>query len=435
MKIHFFGKKQGKKILSILIESSVTILLDCGCPPGKTEDINIPDKLISKIDAIFISHAHLDHWGYLPWMIEKNFDKPVFMTPATEELLETYAFKENYIRIGEEYKSFYREYIFKLRDLIKIVPFGTPINIENLKITFLPANHILGSAQILIEDKKSDKQILYTGDFNPGDNNIFQSFNFEESMEKYHLCIKPNLVLLECSNVDLRNSEYKRQEKLFIRLINDTYNRMGNVLIPCKALGTAQEFLIRYINYCLNKNLSMPSEIFTVGSLLSVNEVYFRHKKSFKDLTSINFFKTNMLIKNFNDYIKEYYGNMEDLFFDDSREYGIKLFLATGGNLNIGSSQRIYNKLKDNSDNLIITLKYPHKINCRAKNLNLKIFSLHGNFDDIMKYIENIERLNSSTYCLLHGSINNLNLMNHNLQNLNIKSFIPKIGDKIKIGV
>ena len=247
--------------------------------------------------------------------------------------------------------------------------------------------------------------------------------------------IKPDYVIMECSNVDLRDLEYIHQEENFIRLVNVTFKNMANILIPCKALGDAQEFLIRYLYYCINKNLSMPSEIFTIGSLLKVNEVYFKYKDSFKDPSFVDFFKMTMLISDFDDYIKSNFANMRDLYFENKRDDGIKLFVATGGNLEVGSSRQIYNKLKNNPNNLIITMKYPNGIKCKAKTINLKIFSLHGNFDAIMRYIKDIQRLNSSHYFLIHGSSNNLKLMNEHLNKLNIKNSIPKIGDTIKIGV
>ena len=437
MKIFFIGRRQRNKVSSVLIESSLDniIMLDCGYQPGSIDDINIPNNLISKINAIFLTHAHLDHWGYLPRIVDKGYNGPIYMTRATNDLLENYAFKESFNRLPEKDRLNYKELIYKLRNLIKNIDYGSPVNIKDFSIILLPANHILGSAQVIVEEIKSKRQILYTGDFNPGDNFLFESVNLTDLKNKYGLIIKPDYVIMECSNVDLRDLEYKHQEENFIRLVNETFINMANILIPCKALGDAQEFLIRYLYYCLNKNLSMPSEIFTIGSLLKVNEVYFKFKDSFKDPSFVDFFKMTMLISDFDDYIKSNFANMRDLFFENKRDYGIKLFVATGGSLEVGSSRQIYNKLKNNPNNLIITMKYPYGIKCKAKTINLKIFSLHGNFDAIMRYIKEIQRLNSSHYFLIHGSINNLKLMNEHLNKLNIKNSIPKIGDAIKIGV
>ena len=284
MKITFYGEKGNKKIRAYLVESSLKakVLLDCGKAPGDFNYSFFPEEIISDIEAIFITHAHLDHWGYLPILIDQNFNKEVYMTGSTYDLLKSYAFKASFKFIEEIDKQNYKKNINKLKKLIKKVKYGEPIKIKQFTVYFLPANHILGSAQIIIEEKSTKSQILYTGDFNPNTSILFNSINIENFKKKYNVNIKPEVVIIECSKVDLKESDFIKEENIFIDMVNKTYGNMGSILVPSKALGDAQEFLIRYFDYCLNKNLKMPIEIFTVGSLLEVNNVYYDHKEELK---------------------------------------------------------------------------------------------------------------------------------------------------------
>ncbi|MEJ2248660.1 MAG: MBL fold metallo-hydrolase [Candidatus Lokiarchaeota archaeon] len=436
MNLRFYGKEKNNKISSILVESSSgeKILLDCGIQPSNMDQSIIPRNEIKEISGIFLTHAHLDHWGYLPYLIEGDYNNSIFMTTPTYDLLESYAFKEYFNHLTNMSKEVYQKVVHKIRDLIQTRKYGQLMELRDFYIHFLPANHILGSAQILLEEKQTKIQILYTGDFNPANNFLFEPIYLKDLINKFKLDIKPKIVITESSNVNLTGSEYLKQEEIFINTINKTYQNLGNVLIPSKALGNAQEFLFRYLYYCLNKDLYMPKEIFTLGSLVEVNKVYLNHKNQFKNPKLIELFKVNMIIKDFKAYLRKNFSNMEDLYFENKRDYGIKLFIATGGNLKGGSSKRVFNMIKDNQQNLIITNKMLKELKCKAKILNLDIFSLHGDFESIQKYILDISKKNEAKILLIHGFIQNINKLKKFLDHQNITNKIPKVGDLIKVG-
>lgn len=435
MKITFFGEKQRNRITSIMLTSSMNtkILLDCGCSPSSRDFLIIPNDLISEIQSIILSHAHLDHWGYLPQLIKKQYRNRVIMTPATFELLESFAIKDYFNFLDEKDKPTYKTIFDNMKQQIETYKYGNPITVKDLQIYLLPANHILGSSQILVDSTNENKKILYTGDFNPGNTILFNPITINLLKSQYHIELNPDSVIIECSNIDLSQKDYESEENQFIDVVNKTYENLGNVLIPAKALGDAQDFLIRYIFYCLNKNLDMPAEIFTLGSLEEVNKIYYKYKENFKDPRLIELFKTEMIIKNFNKYIQRNFGNLEDLFFNNKRNYGLKLFVATGGNFNVGSSKRMFNYLSRSSNNLVVIPKYLKSIHCDSQVLKSKLFSLHGNFDSIKKYISELEKHNKSKFFIVHGSERNLESLHMHLMKSNMISYIPKLYEEFKI--
>lgn len=431
MKIKFLGDKSRNKIASYLIESPsrTKILLDCGSPPSNKDLKILPNELIPEIKAIVLTHAHLDHWGYLPLMIKRNYRGPIIMTPATLELLKNFAIKDYFRYIDENSKLDFKRIFNTLESQINTINYGKPFNIDDLNMYLLPANHILGSAQILVESTENYEQILYTGDFNPGNNYLFDSISIKRINERYSLEINPNVVIIECSNVGLDKNQYISEEELFMKNMNETFRKLGNILIPAKALGDAQDFILKIIHFCLNKELNMPAEIFTLGSLEEVNKVYYKYREDFKNPQLVDLFKTNMIIKDFNQFIRNNYANYEDIFFNNKRDYGLKLFIATGGNLDVGSSKKVFNYLKNGKNNLIIIPHYLKTPNCNAKVLKLKTLSLHGNFEAVLNYIKELDILKKSRFLISHGSINNKKFLHNSLMNLKIVSQIPNVGE------
>lgn len=434
MKLQFFGEIGTDKTSTILVESDYgsSILLDCGMVPGKPNQPIIHDYIINEIEVILLTHAHLDHWGYLPWIVRKGFNKKIIMTKPTYSLLKEFAFKAYFEFLDEPDKQIYQETIHRIKKLIKLVDFGDPIKTMNFKIIFLPANHILGAAQIFIQELYSKKQLLYTGDINPDQPPLFDSISINQLAKDYKLNKDFKAVVIECSNINQNNSDEKKEEKRFIELVNETYFNGGNILIPCSALGDAQEFLIRYLGYCLNHQLGMPDHFFVLGSLISVNRVYYKYKDYFKNPKLIELFNSNMTLKDFRDYICENYSSIIDLYFNESN-YGMDLFLATGGRLVGGSSKKLFGFIKDNPQNLIVLHKNIENLKCRAKVLHSSIFSLHGNIFSLKRYISELNEWENPIFYIIHGSNENKKILQDQLNKKKINNCIPEKGKEYLI--
>lgn len=148
------------------------ILLDCGIGfknalrynPVLAAIPKIPGIYsLSQISEIYISHAHLDHTGYLPELIKSNHNSKIYMTPITKTLLKSQYNDKNYLNIMHYNKRSLPYAISNLDNVVATVNYMQKIPFKNYTASFYQAGHIPGAMMTLFEYK--NKRILYTGDF------------------------------------------------------------------------------------------------------------------------------------------------------------------------------------------------------------------------------------------------------------------------------
>lgn len=214
-------------------------LLDCGVHPAYTGVSSLPflDLVdLSKIDAILITHFHLDHAAALPFLTEKTeFKGKVYMTHPTKAILKWLL--NDYIRIinSSSEQDFYTEKdLQNCYDKIIPIDYHQQINIKGVKFTALNAGHVLGAAMFLIEIEKS--KILYTGDFSREEDRHLKAA--ESPGCRMDALITESTYGVQCH---LPRSE---REARFTSIVSNVVERGGRCLLPVFALGRAQELLL-----------------------------------------------------------------------------------------------------------------------------------------------------------------------------------------------
>ncbi|MCK5297327.1 MAG: MBL fold metallo-hydrolase [Candidatus Heimdallarchaeota archaeon] len=262
IKITAFGaaKEIGKS--AILVEDKDTkILLDCGLKIRPKEPTEAPlglKKHAKEIQSMVISHAHFDHTGYIPRMVQEGC-KNVHMTHPTKDIAAV--LWRDHLKIeGARHwneddmydtlrtiKSHYYDQKFKLAD--------------GVTATYYDAGHILGSASILLDWK--GQLIFYTGDIN-----TFATPYHDTN--KYPTIEDISILISESTNGlrDLPNREIPNES--IVEAIYKTYQRGGITIIPTFALGRAQEIEAILAKEFLNKEF----RIFVDGMILKMNEIY-----------------------------------------------------------------------------------------------------------------------------------------------------------------
>jgi metallo-beta-lactamase family protein len=231
------------------------ILLDCGMHQGGDAIERLPEEWFgfepTELEAVILSHAHLDHSGLLPKLVHDGFSGPIYCTPSTAELLsimlqdaaglyERDLERENRQRQRRGLPPLPPEYtradVESTLRACKTAPYGKTFSIGAAKVTFHDAGHILGSAitEIRFEEQGQQKTLVFSGDL--GKRNAML-------MNDPSTLSQADLVLMEGTygNRDHRSREATLEQ--FEEILHDAWRRGGNVIIPAFAVGRTQELL------------------------------------------------------------------------------------------------------------------------------------------------------------------------------------------------
>ena len=241
------------------------ILLDFGVQMGREPSfpLHVQPK---EVQAVILSHAHLDHSGAAPMQF-LNKEMEMHTTSVTTEL--TQLLIEDFLKLSGRYLT------YEHMDLISMVkrttnhPYQEPFSVGEFTITFFDAGHIPGSASMIIE--ADGKRLLYTGDVNGEGSNLLNGAytNFGEL----------DAVITESTYATANHPTREEVEEDFVGYAREIVENGGILLVPAFAVGRAQEIA------CVLERANFQFPIAMDGMALKTNEILFRHKEFLKDPT------------------------------------------------------------------------------------------------------------------------------------------------------
>ncbi len=299
MRINFHGAAQTVTGSQHLLEiNGSRLLLDCGLYQGRRADTYARNLKFAydphKVDAVILSHAHIDHAGNLPNLVQDGYEGPIYMTRATADLATIMLADSG--RIQESDAEFVNrknaergepliEPLYTEADaqrattLFRSVEYGEPFEpIPGVVARFIEAGHILGSAAVSLEIEEHGRKIRF---WFSGDIGRFKLPLLRDPV----LPEKVDYLLMESTYGDKSHADPGIAFKEFQDVVKRTLNRGGKVIIPAFAVGRTQE-LVYNLNMMMYSRDVPPVPVF-VDSPLAVNasQVFKKHPEVMDDET------------------------------------------------------------------------------------------------------------------------------------------------------
>jgi metallo-beta-lactamase family protein len=464
MKINFHGAAHTVTGSQHLLEiNGHRLLLDCGLYQGRREESYARNLKFSydasKVDAVLLSHAHIDHCGNLPNLVDDGFDGPIYATRATVDLATImmadsgriqesdaeFVNRKRFARGEEPIEPIYTEAdAQRAADHFRGVDYNQPFEpVPGVIARFIEAGHILGSAAISLEIEEKGRKIR---------------FWFSGDIGRYKLPLLRDPVLPE--NVDYLLMESTYGDKLhndpsqafdeFQEVVARTIKRGGKVIIPAFAVGRTQE-LVYNLNIMMFERDVPPVPVF-VDSPLAVNasNVFRKHPECFDAETRKFVEEARHPALDFK--MMRYVQSVEESKALNLRKDPMIIISASG----MAETGRILHHLRNNIENprntiCIVSWQAPYTLGRRLadREKQIKIFgepytvkaevatigglSGHAGQDLLTKYAVNTRNTVKKVF-LVHGEEKQAGILTEKLKEQNMHEiYYPELHSSIEI--
>jgi uncharacterized protein len=406
------GVKQVGRSCFIVVTRESKIMLDCGINPGETSGLNAYPRLdwfdfdLDDLDAVVISHAHIDHQGFLPTLFKFGYKGPIYCTEPTLPLMNL--LQMDSVKISKSNGTFLSYESRDVNEVIKhciTLPYGKPTDISpDITISLNNAGHIMGSATVHLNISGAHN-ILYSGDYKYAKTQLLDSA----------LSVYPRVETLITESTYGNTTDIMPDQasvyRNFTESINKTLIEGGKVLIPVPAVGRAQEIML-VIDKEMREGHLIECPIYIEGMISEASAIHmsYAHYLGYEVRKSVS--------QGINPFQSEYFtvinghGKREEVFDDENAA----IIMATSGMLEGGPSVEYFKEIAPSPINKILFVSYQingtlgrrvldgtmNEVSMLDKNGKLKVvpvrchtqkmdgFSGHSDFNQIMSFVAKI---------------------------------------------
>lgn len=341
------------------------ILLDCGVDVSNDKEpfpyLDAPEFDIEELDAIILSHPHTDHAALIPYLYKMGYKGPVYCTEPTRDIAALLCLDYIGIANKENKKS-----IYSSTDIKEMVKHSITLNYEevtdvtpDVRLTFYNAGHVLGSSLVHLHIGNGLHNLLYCGDLNYEISNLLSSANTRFP--------RLETVMIEATygGKDDNPPARKESEDELIKIVKETVERKGKVLIPVLGVGRAQEVMV-IIEKLIRTGQMEKVPIYVQGLVWDITAIHTAYPDYFNNIVKKLIFHRDQN-PFLSDVFKHIAGQKE---MKEVLEGGPCVILATSGMLNAGASVEYFKELASDERNSLVIVSYqgPGSLGRRVQN-------------------------------------------------------------------
>jgi KH/beta-lactamase-domain protein len=407
------GVRQVGRSCFVVMTQESKVMLDCGINPGEGLGLDAFPRIdwfpftLHDLDAVVLSHAHIDHQGFLPAIYRYGYRGPVYCTEPTLPLMTL--LQMDSVKIAKANGSYLP---YESRDVYEVIkhcvtlPYGKPTDISpDITITLNNAGHIMGSATVHLNISGAHN-ILYSGDYKYARTQLLDTA----------LSVYPRVETLITESTYGNTSDIMPDQNSvydnFTKSINHTLQQGGKVLIPVPAVGRAQEMMLVLDKEMRERNL-VECPIYIEGMISEASAIHmsYAHYLGFNVRKSVS--------SGVNPFQSEYFtlvngpGKRDEILEDQNPS----IIMATSGMLEGGPSVEYFKSIAPVRGNKIIFVSYQingtlgrrvmdgimNEIGMMDKNGKVKVvpvrcdtqridgFSGHSDYNQIMNFVYRVK--------------------------------------------
>jgi metallo-beta-lactamase family protein len=411
-------------------------LVDCGLFQGrkKLRELNWAEFPVdpSTIHAVVLTHAHLDHTGYLPRLFRNGYSGRVYCSTATADLMNlilmdsarlqeeeaSYAKKKGFSKHENPEPLYTTQDVTLIGDHIKSYTFEQSFSIApNIQVCFYNAGHILGAAivALTITGEMQTKKIVFSGDLGRDNDPI---------LFPPHIVEEADILFVESTYGNRTIKQTDRED--ILKVMNEAFERDGNIVVPAFSIGRTQTLLMYLKNVLVSKEIPPVKIVVDSPMAISATAFYRKHQDYHKlrglDLDEDESFMTlreNLTISNTPKDSKK----INEILHDS-------VIIASSGMMTGGRVlHHLVNRLP-NADNVILISGYQSEgsrgrllqegaktirifgqdVPVKAKVFTINGLSAHADKDELLRWLDGFKEPPDQTF-LVHGEADSANAL------------------------